>query len=233
MNKSLDLNERIIDNRTKKLSPIITFDLNEILNHFNETICDIQSQGEIANKLPDNNKTDAENIWRAQIIFLASALDFYMHEITKYGLLRMFKNDWKRSTKYNNLSIKLEYLDQLLDTDNASDNFNSFINNLYQDVTLLSFISIKEQLNLLDLNLKTIADESFYDINSTEKTTDKLKCRLNELFTRRNIIAHQYDRQHKNAQRMPISSDIVNGFIHDIIKIVKAIHKTIFNKPII
>lgn len=35
MNKSLDLNERIIDNRTKKLSPIITFDLNEILNHFN------------------------------------------------------------------------------------------------------------------------------------------------------------------------------------------------------
>ncbi len=82
MNKSLDLNERIIDNRTKKLSPIITFDLNEILNHFNETICDIQSQGEIANKLPDNNKTDAENIWRAQIIFLASALDFYMHEIT-------------------------------------------------------------------------------------------------------------------------------------------------------
>jgi len=145
----------------------------------------------------------------------------------------MFKNDWKRSTKYNNLSIKLEYLDQLLDTDNASDNFNSFINNLYQDVTLLSFISIKEQLNLLDLNLKTIADESFYDINSTEKTTDKLKRRLNELFTRRNIIAHQYDRQHKNAQRMPISSDIVNGFIHDIIKIVKAIHKTIFNKPII
>ena len=77
-----------------------------------------------------------------------------MHEITKYGLLRMFKNDWKRSTKYNNLSIKLQYLDQLLDTDNASDNFNSFINNLYQDVTLLSFISIKEQLNLLRSKFK-------------------------------------------------------------------------------
>ena len=56
MNKSLDLNERIIDNRTKKLSPIITFNLDEILKHFNETIYDIQSQGEIANKLPDNNK---------------------------------------------------------------------------------------------------------------------------------------------------------------------------------
>ena len=200
---------------------------------FHYTHYGIKSPGTLDNTIPDHTNNADAHIWRAQIFFLASALDFYMHEITKYGLLRMFKNDWKRSTKYNNLSIKLEYLDQLLDTDNASDNFNSFINNLYQDVTLLSFISIKEQLNLLDLNLKTIADESFYDINSTEKTTDKLKRRLNELFTRRNIIAHQYDRQHKNAQRMPISSDIVNGFIHDIIKIVKAIHKTIFNKPII
>lgn len=41
----------------------------------------------IVGELLESGKViEGENIWRAQIIFLASALDFYMHELTKYGL---------------------------------------------------------------------------------------------------------------------------------------------------
>lgn len=47
---------------------------------------------------------------------------------------------------------------------------------------------------------------------------------LNELFYRRNIIAHQTDRAHTDARRYPITKEIVQRFIRDVGKIVEAIH---------
>lgn len=41
---------------------------------------------------------------------------------------------------------------------------------------------------------------------------------------RRNIIAHQFDRLHSNAEKIEISKEIVVDFINNIKKFVYAVH---------
>lgn len=86
-------------------------------------------------------------------------------------------------------------------------------------------------MNLLGLEVKEIADKAFYKIGETEKTINKLKRRLNELYDRRNIIAHQFDRKHSNAVKKEISECVVKEFIKDMIKIVDAINYAVVNHP--
>ena len=52
-----------------------------------------------------------------------------------------------------------------------------------------------------------------------------MKRRLNSLFQRRNMIAHQSDRRHADAQKEPISRETVEDFIADVEKIVAAVVK--------
>ena len=75
-----------------------------------------------------------------------------------------------------------------------------------------------------------VADGAFYQRGGTENTKDKLKRRLNELFSRRNIIAHQSDRAHTDAQVKNITKEIVQNFIYDVQKIVSSIDAVAKNK---
>lgn len=83
---------------------------------------------------------------------------------------------------------------------------------------------------LLGINLALVADGAFYQRGETENTKDKQKRRLNELFSRRNIIAHQSDRAHTDAQVNIITKEIVQNFICDIEKIVRSIDSEARNK---
>ncbi|MDE5823586.1 MAG: hypothetical protein K2H91_02730, partial [Lachnospiraceae bacterium] len=84
--RNLDLMSRNENTRDKFHTEVIQFDLDQILQHFIETVDMIKVQFHVADELIVSGKRmEGENIWRAQIVFLASAFDFYMHEITKYG----------------------------------------------------------------------------------------------------------------------------------------------------
>ena len=85
--RNLDLATRNEDTRDKFHTRVIRFELDQIRQHFAETVQAINAQFDVADELLKSGKEiEGENIWRAQIIFLASAFDFYMHELTKYGL---------------------------------------------------------------------------------------------------------------------------------------------------
>ena len=164
------------------------------------------------------------------MFFLAGALDFYMHELTKYGLCEIYNNKWVKTEKYNNITLPLSVLEKALHAGEEDDWFIEYINSYYQTVTMVSYESIKDQLNLLDIDHKEVANNAFYQRGETEKTNDKLKRRLNELFYRRNIIAHQTDRLHCNAEIKDISKGVVEDFIIDVEKIVDAINNQIRKK---
>lgn len=95
---------------------------------------------------------------------------------------------------------------------------------------MVSYESVKDQLNLLGIDLKNVADRAFYNRGEREKTRDKLRRRLNELFSRRNIIAHQSDRAHTDAQVKNITKEIVQDFMDDIQRIVNSINEEVMNK---
>lgn len=225
-----------MDERTLELMPrdegtrdcfhtdVLRFDLDQILQHFTETIDAIKAQFSVADGLIGEGKSaEGENIWRAQILFLVSAFDFYMHELTKYGLCEIYEGDWERTEKYENIQIRMKAIEQALRSGEGIDWFLDYINGFYGTVTMVSFASVKDQLNLLGIEMTKVAEHAFYQVCSTEKPKDKLKRRLNGLSKRRNIIAHQTDRAHTDAQILSISKEIVQDFIADIEMIVDGI----------
>lgn len=226
--RNLDLAVRNEDSRDKCHTEVR---LDEIMGHFTETIQAINAQFDVADELQKSGKAaEGKNIWRAQIVFLASALDFYMHELTKYGLCEIYSENWERTDKYRNIQIKMEAIEEALKSGEESDWFLEYINGYYQAITMVSYGSVKEQLNLLGVDLAAVADRAFHQKDGLEKTKDKLKRRLNELFGRRNIIAHQTDRAHTDAQFNDITKEIVQNFIFDVEKIVRSIDAEVGKK---
>lgn len=227
----LDLMARNEGTRDKFHTEVVRFELDQIVQHFTETLQAINAQFEVADELIVSGRvTEGENIWRAQIVFLASALDFYMHELTKYGLCEIYNENWSRTNKYDNIQINMKVIEVALKSGEDIDWFLEYINNYYRTITMVSYDSVRDQLNLLGIDLQAVADNAFYQKGGTEKTADKLKRRLNELFGRRNLIAHQTDRAHTDAQFGNITKDIVQGFIRDIEKIVNSIDVEARNK---
>ncbi len=222
--RNLDLMERNEGTREKFRTEVKRFELDQIMQHFTETMQAIKSQFSVADELIESGKvTEGENIWRAQVIFLASAFDFYMHELTKYGLCEIYAENWGRTDKYENIQVKMKVIEVALKEGGDIDWFLEYINGHYGNITMVSYKSVKSQLKLLGLNLTSIAERAFHQIGGTEKTGDKLKRRLDELFERRNIIAHQTDRAHTDAQINSITKGIVQEFVSDVEKIVNAI----------
>jgi hypothetical protein len=180
--------------------------------------------------IENENEDQAKDIMRAQIVFLVGALDFFMHEITKFGLRKIFNDEWEQTKKYSHINVPMSILNEALISGEDSDWFLEFVNQQYSTVTIVSYESVKDQLNLLGLNIQALADDVFYDLNSRERTSDKLKNRLNGLFNRRNLIAHQLDRKHANAEKLDIDRCLVEEFINDVNNIVEAISKQVLEK---
>lgn len=231
LERNLDLVARKEDTRNKFHTEVIRFELDQILQHFADAIKNINAQFDVADELIESGKIiEGENIWRAQIIFLASAFDFYMHELTKYGLCEIYNENWCRTDKYENLQVNMKVIEVALKSGEDIDWFLEYINNYYRVITMVSYESVKNQLNLLGIDLASVADGAFYQRGGTENTKDKFKKSLNELFSRRNNIAHQSDRAHTDAQVNIITKEIVQNFICDIEKIVKSIDTETRNK---
>lgn len=228
--RNLTLSSRDENTRDKNTVTIERFQLTEIKQHFNENIDAIKEQFLVAEDLLVKEKNrEAENVWRSQIIFLVSAFDFFLHEITKYGLCEIFSGNWEKTDKYENIVIQMRVIENALKARENTDWFLDFVNSCYEKITMVSFESVKEQINLLGMDIKSIADRAFHTIGSTEKTHKKLKRRLNELSRRRNIIAHQSDREHSDAQINNISEEVVKQFLIDIEKTVNAIYHEALN----
>lgn len=224
--RNLDLAPRQEEIREKVSPVIVKFHLNEIEEHFDENLQYIRDQFAIGDELWRNGRgEDAGNIWSSQIVFLESAFDFYLHELTKFGLSEMFIGNWDKTEKYNNLSVKMRIVDKALNEREDSEWFLEFVNEFYKEITLVSYQSVKDQMNLLGLNLQEVADAIFYERGSTVKTKDKLENSLEGLYRLRNVIAHQSGRRHSDAQREEITKDMVEKHIENVERIVKKIQK--------
>lgn len=226
--RNLKLAGRKESTRNKTTPVIVRFELDEIKKHYNDSVTAIKSMFALVDQLIANNhENQAKDIMRSQIVFLVGALDFYMHEITKFGLGKIFDGEWEQTKKYTHICVPMDVLNKALKAGEDTDWFIEFINNQFSSITIVSYENVKEQMNLLGLDIQLLADDVFYDIHSREKIIDKLKMRLNGLFHRRNIIAHQSDRQHENAEILDIEREMVEEYIGDISKIIDAISKQI------
>lgn len=220
----LDLLPRLEDTRERQIPQILKFELDEIKAHFDEDLSAISSLFTVY-KQNEKNDICAKLILRSQVVLLESAFDFYLHEITKFGVNKIFEGAWISTEKYKNIIMRLEMVEKIINDEVSENWFFEFINQYYAKETMVSFESIKDQMNLLGIKIQDIADKAFYEQGSSEPTIMKMKNVVNALYKRRNIIAHQSNRGHEDATYYPISKDQVDKFIVDIEKIVNAIHE--------
>lgn len=231
--RNLELKPRAENTRDKKAIKVENFDLLQIKNHFDENLNSLRKHFNLADELVSKNKDeDAKDIWRTQIVFLESALDFYFHEITKYGMNKIFNNDWPQTDKYKNYNLRLEDVLYVIKNPEETSWFLEHVNQMIMHETFMSYDKIKTQLNLLGIDINDIANRAFYAKGSTEKPNDKLRNSINRLFERRNQIVHQSDRDHFDGTKNDIQKEYVENAIDIIQKIVNAINGYIEDKEV-
>lgn len=216
--RQLSLSPRIEDARDKQTTAVVNFSLLEIKEHFNQNISAINSQFDVASNLKsEGRESDQKNIYRSQIVFLESAFDYYLHELNKYGLRNILAGNWSKTPKYNNLKIPMKQVEIGLQEPSAQEWFVEYINEAYSRDVMTSYDYLKDQLNMLGINLTEILTEIFPGEEKPQKF-------IMDLYDRRNRIAHQTDRDHADATQTDISEEYVKDCITKVEKIVLALH---------
>lgn len=227
--RDLTLSPRIEEIRNKKQpsSPVVEFDLKQIKERFDNNLASIHKQFSIAEMLKSEGKIEeCESIWRSQIVFLESALDFYIHEVSKYGMINIFSGNWEKTEKYNNYLIPMKYVEEGLKKPESKSWLLRYLNERFSMEVYLSADSMKNQLNLLGLFFEPVMEKAFPKPLKPDSTYREGKTVVKELFERRNQIAHQTDRQHNDATPNTISREYVERCLSDVVAIVNSIHST-------
>ncbi len=101
--------------------------------------------------------------------------------------------------------------------------FDNYINEAYSRDVMTSYEYLKDQMNMLGISIVTILKELFPSIAKPETVITKL-------YSRRNQIAHQTDREHANAVQADITEEYVKARIDEINSIVMALHNAASEK---
>lgn len=232
MSKKRDLNITTRKEEVKEKNKVYasSIKITEIKERFEESIHYINNLSLVANELVTNGKVQAaEEIWRSQVAFLDSAFDYFLHEIVRYGTSQIFNGDWNQTEQYKSINISMEKLHHVLKNREDSTWFPEFICTLYERKCLMGYDTMKEQISLLGLSIELIANKVFPEASVTNKNAE-LKMKISDLYIRRNMIVHQFDRLHSNAQRNNISQIEVEGYLLLIKKIVCVICEEVSTK---
>lgn len=198
-----------IDKHVQKIS----IDLAKIQKDFNANLANIKSKFDIVKSLLDSNKDAAEDILRSQIVFLDSALDFYIHEIAKYGMSQIINDDWQSTVPFNKYKISMEFAKKIIKTPENLNLFLEEIEETNQKNCFMKYKNIERQLELIGIKINKEIE---------------IEKQIDSLFTRRNEIAHQADVT--NGKKNSISESDVNEFISCVEKLQKAIQNAVVKK---
>lgn len=225
MGKKFALSPRIENVRDVNIVNVpVQFELCEIKNHFDESLNAITYQFNVVNDLLSDNKvTEAKNILRSQIVFLEGILDFYLHEMTKYGLYKIFIGEWKKTDKYKKLLVPMFEVDRVVNQPESKEWFFNYINDVYATVVMQDWEVIRDQLNLIGIQWKDVCKSIYPDMDESHSIDEEKKV-LMTLYKRRNEIAHQNDRNHVNAEQNDISREYVEQQINEVKHFVEVIH---------
>ena len=164
---------------------------------------------------------DVSDIWRAQIVLIVSALDQFIHELTRLGMIECAKGIRPKTDAFLRFNIPLSAVDLALngtsyevwvgETVQSKHSWQSFQDpdKLAEAIRLFSPIGLWDRVgNELSMNAKDV------------------KTRLKLIVDRRNQIAHEADLDPANPGfRWPINEPQVNYTIDFIEQLGEAIFK--------
>lgn len=222
--RDLSLTPRVEEVRElRPIAPPIQFSLDEIKRHFSESLNGIKEQYSVADSLASSgNINGCRTIWRSQVVLAEGLLDFYIHEMSKYCLFRMFTGQWGKSEKYTALNVPMSKVEEAIAAAESKDWFFEYLNKRFSRDVFLSHDSMREQLNLIGIGFVEVMVKAF-PMGKNEASNKFGTKVVQDLFRRRNEIAHQNDRSHASAEQTDITKEFVEDYIGKIESIVNAI----------
>lgn len=206
------------------IAPPVQFSLSEIKQHFIDSMSTVKAQYEVADLLSaEGNLDGSKTIWRSQVVLAEGLMDFYIHEMSKYCLFKMFMGNWDKSAKYASFMVPMGKVEEAIAAIESKDWFFGYLNDRFSRDVFISKESMKDQLNLIGIGFSHAMVKAF-PTNNEETSTKQGAQIVEELFRRRNAIAHQNDRSHESAEQNDITKEFVKDYISKIEAIVNAIH---------
>ena len=233
MRRDLSLSPRVEEKRELKVIELpIQFSLKEIKEHFEESLNEVKAQYTVADLLNKNgNENDGKTIWRSQVVLAEGLLDFFIHEMSKFCLFKMFTGQWTKSEKYYRFIVPMSKVEDAINTVNSKDWFFEYLNDRFSRDVFLSHESMKDQLNLIGIDFSKTMERAF-----SKESKDPIKYGKKvviDLFQRRNDIVHQNDRSHASAKKQDITKEFVEKYITNIELIVNAIYDIALDNDIV
>ncbi len=233
MRRDLSLSPRVEEKRELKVIELpIQFSLKEIKEHFEESFNEVKAQYTVADLLNKNgNENDGKTIWRSQVVLAEGLLDFFIHEMSKFCLFKMFTGQWTKSEKYYRFMVPMSKVEDAINTVNSKDCFFEYLNDRFSRDVFLSHESMKDQLNLIGIDFSKTMERAF-----SKESKDPVKYGKQvviDLFQRRNDIARQNDRSHASAKKQDITKEFVEKYITNIELIVNAIYDIALDNDIV
>lgn len=209
--------EQRIESQRDKQPIVLDADFEIIKKNIQDNISDVKAKFDLANREKVSDIHAAEEIWRSQVVFLDSALDFYVHEVTTYGIIKIFNGDWADTQAFKDKRVSLGFAIEIMkNPENAVALLKDEINTINQQYCFMEYKNIATNLKMVGIQPD----------NSKHNAIDKF-------YKRRNLIAHQSDRLAGETEKQPISEqdvidfiNLVEAFVDDINQKVEVLNRS-------
>lgn len=190
------------------------------IEQFRENLIRVRALGGLSQALASmvTHAIDTSDILRAQHVMAVSALDHYVHEVARLGMLETFDGLRPPSPAYLRFRISMNCLGRGQTVTRAD-----VETEIRQQHGHLSF----QQPEKVADGIRLIKDVSLWDAVAVRLgvTSESVKQRLSLVVDRRNKIAHEADLDPTYPRtRWPISAVDVDGVVQFLSDVVEAIH---------
>ena len=227
-NNEFEPSIRKVNIRQSQEKPL-KFSIDEIYSHFVNDMSSIKSIGDILHSM-EITDSNYQMLLASQLIFLESSFDFFIHEVSKYGFLKIYNSEWDSTSKTINLRINIDKLIECIDKEELNDIIYELLNSAWSTEVFISYESFKDQINLIGLKIDEIMKMAFPPNTKIKDSVNYGKTIITELYRNRNIIAHQMSRSHNDASKSILNVKYITDSINNIDSIAKSIYNLIKNK---
>ena len=173
-------------------------------------------------KAQTSNVLDISDMLRSALVLAVSALDYYIHEVVRIGMLEIHRGERPEPPAFSGFQISLGNARAGI---NAGQNIDSWLEDeIRQRHSYKSF----QQPNAIADAVRLICDKKLWEevsINMGSPAKD-IKQQLSLIVDRRNKIAHEADIDPTLSlgNRWPIDELLVNEAVNFLEQVVESIH---------
>lgn len=164
---------------------------------------------------------DVSDLWRSQIVLVVSALDYFIHELARLGMIECAKGSRAKTDSYLKFELPLSATESAI----AGSVHEVWVGETVREKH--SWQSFQDPDKLADA-IRLMSPVKLWEAvgNELGKPPKDVKTRLKLIVDRRNQIAHEADLDPISpGARWPINAPMVNDTVDFIEKVGDAIYK--------